>query len=236
MPMNDATPPSGDHRWPWLAGYVDHELPEELRRAVEEWISTDPAVASVLAEQAEMSPQQRDFWDAVVPPQPSPTAWKELENQIRERLQPVEAVASRPRYGRLGIAAGVAIAASVALAWMLFPTKLREQDQIEVAAVTIPAEPEQAPPPREAAANLLEEYADLPVVRPGEVIIQSVRGEMTPVVVGPEQPVPNQFIFATVSDVAVEKMSPSTASHPDATGPVWKPSGSVPMIYAGLGR
>ena len=86
--MNAPDSSRADDRYKWIAGYVDGELDEAARRRAEAWLANDPAAADALRDQEQFSPANRELWDAVAPPEPSPAAWAGGNGPGRRRGPP----------------------------------------------------------------------------------------------------------------------------------------------------
>ena len=93
------TPPDSsraDDRPEWLAGYADGELDEAARRRVEERLECDPAAADALRDQEQLSPANRELWDAVAPPEPSEAEWAVVTDRVADATLPARGIFCKP--------------------------------------------------------------------------------------------------------------------------------------------
>lgn len=168
-----------------------------------------------------------EFWNLVEPPAVSESTWAKVEDAIARQCLVPKSLPVR-RWVSLGLGGMIAASASlIAYSWWV-PDELPR----EAAKPTMRVEPERAPAPR-GSSDPLAEYATLPMAGPGEVMIQSVRGGVSPFVVGPSQPVPEVLTLAGPQDIRVETVRPAgtTGTMPDSTM-----TGTVPMLYAAVPR
>lgn len=202
------TPPDSsraDDRPEWLAGYADGELDEAARRRVEDRLARDPGAADALRDQEQLSPANRELWDAVVPPEPSPAAWGGVADRIAAALP--RRTPGRParRWGaRLG-----GMAAAVVIGWTAYQ------------GLNSPAPPSPAEiQPTTGADDPLAGFAVLPVAGPADVEILAVRGEFPDGFLVGEHPFPDRITLAGPGDVTLAADSDLSA------GP-----GDAPMIF-----
>lgn len=232
MPMESPNPDRVDA---WLAGHADGELDPATRQRVEEWLATDPQAAEIFRDQELLSPGNAEFWSAVEPPTVSDAKWDAVCDAISRRCP---APVPRPIESRgwMKVAIGVAIAASIA-AVAIYALKPADEPNREFARPVKQEPLELAPTPRSPATDdPLAGYATIPVARPGDVFIVSVRGGVSPFVVGPSQPVPEELTLASALDVEVESIRPATATGTLPNAKMTAETGGVPMIYAALPR
>lgn len=78
--------------WPdVLAAYVDGELDDRARTALERWLAENPAARPCLDAQRRMSPENWRLWRDAAAPRPDPAVWDAVRLRIATRL-----AASRP--------------------------------------------------------------------------------------------------------------------------------------------
>lgn len=171
-----------------------------------------------------------EFWNLVQPPAVSDSKWAAVEAAIARRcLVPT----TLPIRRWIGLGLGAMIAATVVV--VVYAWQMTDEPTREIAKPVPKVNPEVAPEPRDLE-DPLREYAVLPMARPGEVMIQSVRGGVSPFVVGPSQPVPEELTLAGTQDIRVETVRPAgnTGRMPDSK--TIADTGGVPMIYASAPR
>lgn len=196
-----------DDRPEWLAGYADGELDEAQRGEVETRLADDAEAAETLRDQEQFSPANRDLWDAVAPPDPSPAAWVAVNARVAAAsLPPVR----RPAW-RLWAVRAAGVAAAVALGWLA------------IRGTHAPAPPGSVIPDADPA-DPLAGFAVLPIADPAEVDIEAVRGGPPDRFVVADDPVPDTLVLAGPGDVILEAMADPTAV---PTAP-----GDNPMVFA----
>lgn len=124
-PMRDHLPPE------WLAAYADGELTPSERDRVENWLADHPEARELLDAQESLGPRNRDFWQAVEPPAPSPAQWSRVRNAVTATtlVRP-----SRPWLRWFGAAGLLATAASLfilSLPEQVTPDPIPENPSVE---------------------------------------------------------------------------------------------------------
>lgn len=121
------TPPPdpADLPGPWpdvLAAYVDGELDDRARAAVERWLAENPAARPCLDAQRRMSPENWRLWRDAAPPRPTSEAWDAVCDGIALSLAATRlaepdrtGVASSARVRRAVAAAAYSLTACVVL-------------------------------------------------------------------------------------------------------------------------
>lgn len=103
--------PRRDHLPPeWLAAYSDGELTSAERDRVENWLADHPEARDLLDSQESLGPRNREFWQAVEPPAPSPGQWASVRSAVTA-ANPVHP--SRPWLRWFGAAGLLATAAGL---------------------------------------------------------------------------------------------------------------------------
>lgn len=228
--MTQMDPDNDDRILAWLAGHADGELDVVTRQRVEDWLARDPEAAELLRDQESLSAANTEFWAAVEPPTISDLQWLKVENRIAERCS-IPVTVRNPRW--VGPTLFAAVAASVATV-ALFVWRSSGDDRPREIARPVERPPPEVVPEPGSPSDPLAGYAMISVAKPGEVLIESVRGGVSPWVIGPEHPVPDELTLAGPQDIQVETIRPATAS---GRMPEMKTEpGSVPMIYAAVPR
>lgn len=123
--MTHSSQPPKPPRPELLAAYIDGELDPAFATRIEAWLLTDPHACELLDEQYLLSPNHREFWQAVAPSEPSTDKWDQLLNRIEEGLYnppvvPVPPLAqrqaqptARPRLRLLAPLTALAVAAAL---------------------------------------------------------------------------------------------------------------------------
>ena len=90
-----------------LAGYADGELCPALRARVEAWLAEHPEALDQLESQGLLGPGNKEFWESVRPPTPSPADWADVRSELSGGLR-------RPRRGLKTWAGAVGLLAATA--------------------------------------------------------------------------------------------------------------------------
>jgi len=224
--------PNPDRVDAWLAGHADWELDAATRQRVEEWLAADPQAAEILRDQESLSPRNLEFWAAVEPPTVSNSKWDAVGFGIASRCP-----ASVPKsiWNQSWLKAVLVVSVAAGIAGVVFSLQKLGEPNRELAQPSTRPTIEVAPEPRSPTKeDPLAEYAVLPITQPGEVFIESVRGGVSPIVLGPSQPVPTELTLAGSQDIQVESIRPTTANGSKPDVKVTTEPGGVTMIYASL--
>ncbi len=200
------TPGERPESWQLLVlAYVDGELDPVSRLEVEAWMRTQPEVAELVRELCETSRRNRAFRREAALPEPDPAEIRLSGEVILARLR-------LPNRYRGWLRPAILSAAAASMAGMLVLACPKEH-VCENAAVTPPA----APP------DPLAEYDDLPIASPGEARVSAIRGDVSPMFVACDDPLPDVLDLATVDEVRIERSGRSAFSVPAP--------GDAPMIF-----
>lgn len=83
------SPDPADLPGPWpdvLAAYVDGELDDPARAAVERWLDANPAARKCVDAQRRLSPENWRLWCQASPPRPDAETWDQVRDGIAVRL------------------------------------------------------------------------------------------------------------------------------------------------------
>jgi hypothetical protein len=203
-PSDRPEPPKDWHQL--LLAYADGCASDEERRAVEEYIQAHPEAAETLRELEALSPQQREFWEAVAPRTPDEAEWEPVRSAIQLALPKAEPKPTAPR-SRIKIGFVAAVAFSLMLAFGLYLAN-RNQPKPPTDEFVQQAPPVVAPEP-----DPLAEFDVLPIATESDVMVSVVRGDRSPGFVACNHPVPEALELATAEDLEVvprKEMHPAT--------------------------
>ena len=228
--MNADTPsPRAGDPFPWLAGRADGELDPATRRAVDEWMAGDPAVAELFRDQQRFAPTNGAYWIAVEPPSPDAGCWANVREAVGHAVHPPSRLADshgrrmpssnrlRSRRSKLrhavvvtGVAAAVAIGVILAVARVGDigggPDRPAGRD---VAGPSSDGRPETIPIetiPIEPV-DPLADVAILPMAERTDVFVESVSGDSEGELIGFNSPFPDRIDLAGTEDVELEAVS-----------------------------
>jgi hypothetical protein len=224
------TPPPPDR----LAGFADGELDPDTRRAVEDWLATDPDAADLLRDQEQLIPANADFWERVEPPQPDELAWANVRNRVAARIRPPHRTSRRRAFA---VAASVVALAGVGIgAWLAqgsrpLPkagdppgTEIATQPRVVPEALVVA--------PRAVNPDPLAEFAVLPMANSRDVLVDTAAGRTLEALPVADHPLPGDLPLAAPGDVRIGAMG----RRPDGTFPplpwVSGTASEPPLIYA----